>query len=220
MQVEKVAIDSIHLDPANARKGSVPGIVESLREFGQHRPLVVQRSTGRIIAGNHTYQAAQALGWPEIAVYFVEDDDVTAVRRSIADNATGDQAEWDEAALKNLLNQVGNDVPGITEDLLNRLAQVDLGSETPAEPVYPLIPKPGEHYSYVLIVSTTSIDQTWLTTVFDLQKERSYKNSAIGLSRTVTVEKFRSILPGIYAAAMQTLGGEDEPEEQEDYLDG
>lgn len=216
MQVETVTMEEIHLDSANARKGSVPGIVESLREFGQHRPLVVQASTGRIIAGNHTYKAAQALGWKEIAVYRVDDDDVKAVRRGIADNATGDEAEWDEAALKNLLNQVGSDVPGITEGLLKQLAEIDLGAEAPSDPVYPLVPRAGEHYSYVLIIAPNVIDQNWLTTTFKLEKGRSYKNSAIGLSRILTVGRFQELLPEIHS---QSLAGVEPPEEAEEFID-
>ncbi len=88
LQVERVSIDLPVLDLENARKGNVASIVESLQEFGQHRPLVLQRSTNKIIVGNHTYKAAKVLGWTEIAVFFVEDDDVAAVRRSLADNVT------------------------------------------------------------------------------------------------------------------------------------
>lgn len=201
MVVERVPIEEVHIDPANARKGSVPVIVESLREFGQHRPLVVQKSSGKIIAGNHTYQAAVALGWSHIDVFRVEDDDLKATRRAIADNATGDAATWDDEVLSALLQEVGTDVPGIDEATLNRLAQLDADKEFLGEPTYPLIPKPGEHYSYVLIVSSSALDETWLATVFGLEKERSYKNSAVGLSRTVTVDKFRRMLPQISASA-------------------
>lgn len=209
MTVERVPIEEVHLDPVNARKGSVPVIVESLREFGQHRPLVVQERTGKIIAGNHTYQAAMALGWTHIDVYKVGDDDLKATRRAIADNATGDAATWDDQILSSLLKQVGTDVPGIDETTLNRLAMLDADKEFLGEPVFPLIPKPGEHYSYVLIVSTSALDETWLATVFALEKERSYKNTAVGLSRTVTVAKFRRLLPQILASAQLGHSGDE-----------
>lgn len=192
MTVERVMLDVLVTDPANARKGNIAALVESLREFGQHRPIVVQRSSNRIIAGNHTYMAAQTLGWDSIDVTYVDDDDVKAVRRAIADNATSDQAKWDDESLKALLDSVGSDIAGIDEALLNRLAKMD---EEPAEtPVYPIVPKAGEKYSYVVILADTIVDVAWLETAFGFEKSQSYKSSQIGLSKVMTVEKFRSLL--------------------------
>ena len=48
-----------------------------ITDFGQRKPIVVRRSDNVVIAGNHTMQAAQALGWSEIAVVWVDDDEVT-----------------------------------------------------------------------------------------------------------------------------------------------
>jgi hypothetical protein len=190
---QRVALDDLVPDSMNARKGNVAVIVDSLREFGQHRPIVVQKETGRIIAGNHTFFAAQTLGWEEIDVIYVDDDDVTATRRAIADNATGDHARWDERILKDLLESVGEDVPGVDQALLDRLAKLD---EVPVEetPIYPIVPKPGEGYSYVVIIADTIVDVAWLETAFDLQKEQSYKSTLVGKSKVLTVERFRSLL--------------------------
>ena len=72
MEVEDVALSRLHTDDRNARKGNVQAIAESLKEFGQHRAIVAQRSTGKIIAGNHTFLAAQTLGWQTVSVHWVE----------------------------------------------------------------------------------------------------------------------------------------------------
>lgn len=79
-------IDTVALYPGNPRRGDIPAIAESLRAFGQLKPLVVQDSTGWIIAGNHTLLAARQLGWTEIAVARVNVDDATARRFLVADN--------------------------------------------------------------------------------------------------------------------------------------
>lgn len=192
MKVESVRMDSLVLDPENARKGNIASIIESLREFGQHRPLVVQKDSNKIIAGNHTYMAAEALGWEEISVYFVDDNDTQAIRRSIADNATNDRAKWDDEILKDLLDAVGLDVPGVDEALLTRLAKLD--EEPEPEPVYPIIAKPGEKYSYVVIFADTIVDVAWLETSFDFQKMASYKSQQVGSSRVLHVSKFRELL--------------------------
>lgn len=99
-----VPIESLHEDPANARtKHAVERIAGSLRQYGQRKPLVVNRSQGnKIEAGNGTYQAAMLLGWSHVAVVFVEDDPATAAGFGIADNRVGELSEWDPEALEAL----------------------------------------------------------------------------------------------------------------------
>jgi ParB-like chromosome segregation protein Spo0J len=68
----------------------------------QYRPIVVQKSTNKILAGNHTWLAAQSLGWEEIAVVYVDVDDVAAKRIVLADNRTNDLADYDGQILAEL----------------------------------------------------------------------------------------------------------------------
>jgi DNA modification methylase len=118
-----VGLGLLFPDPANARKHSernIEEIARSLREFGQHAPLVVQRSTNRILVGNGRWEAMKRLGWPEAQVLFVDDDNITAVRRALADNRTAELAEWDDDVLSALLEGLGENVeiPGWSEDEL------------------------------------------------------------------------------------------------------
>ena len=85
------------LNPAtsNPRKGDVEAIMKSYERFGQRKPIVVQKGTMEIIAGNHQYEAALRLGWDAIAVVEVDDDPETATAYSIADNRIGQLGEWD-----------------------------------------------------------------------------------------------------------------------------
>lgn len=97
------------LDPANARKHGAPNleaIKGSLAAYGQRKPLVVNRRTRTVIAGNGTLEAARALGWTHVAVVFTDDDPVTAAGFAIADNRTAELAEWDAEALGRLLQEV------------------------------------------------------------------------------------------------------------------
>jgi len=131
MEIKEVPLDQLKPDPANARKHSdrnIEEIIRSLKEFGQHAPLVVQKGTNRIIVGNGRYEAMQMLGWDKAYVVYVDDDNVTAVRRALADNRTAELAEWDDEALARLLEGLGDDldVPGWSEDELRAL--VDLGT--------------------------------------------------------------------------------------------
>lgn len=98
-KIEKVKLDTLIRYPGNARRGDVAGISESLK-LGQFRPLLVQRSTRHIVAGNHTADAAQLLGWDTIDVTFLDIDDETARRVCIADNRYSDLGIFDEDLLR------------------------------------------------------------------------------------------------------------------------
>lgn len=132
-------ISTLITDPSNARKHSQRNIDEvkaSLAEFGQHAPLVVQRSTNRVLVGNGRLEAMKALGWTEALVMYVDDDNVTAVRRALADNRTAELAEWDDDILAQVLREVGDmPVPGWNEDeiaaILAEATATDPG-ETPS----------------------------------------------------------------------------------------
>ena len=90
----------------NPRRGNVEAIARSLAKFGQRRPIVVRKSTNEVIAGNHTLQAAQQLGWKQIAVVWVQDDDQTATAFALADNRTQDLGFYDEDLLEELINSI------------------------------------------------------------------------------------------------------------------
>ncbi len=121
-----VPIGDLHEDPANARKKhAVERIAGSLREYGQRRPFVVNRSQGnKIEAGNGTYQAARLLGWSHVAVVFVEDDPATAAGFGIADNRLGDLSEFDLVILEELITVTGDMFTGFDaaeiDDLFNK----------------------------------------------------------------------------------------------------
>ena len=117
-----VPIDDLHHDPSNARVHSdrnIDAIKSSLAMFGQIKPVVVQRQGMIVRAGNGTLAAARALGWTTIAAVVLDVDNATAVQLAIADNRTGDLAEWDEATLAKLLEPMDaamRDAIGATED--------------------------------------------------------------------------------------------------------
>jgi len=110
LRVLAVPIDQLHEDPANARVGhDVNRIAGSLRQYGQRKPIVVNRlQNGKIEAGNGTYRAAIALGWSHIAVVYVDDDAATAAAFGIADNRVAEFSRWDEDVLRDLAGSVGD----------------------------------------------------------------------------------------------------------------
>jgi site-specific DNA-methyltransferase (adenine-specific) len=101
-----VPIESLQGLPGNPRLGDIDAVAASLDRFGQRKPIVVRKDDGTIIAGNHTWQAAKKLGWTEIAVAYVGDDDTTAQAYALADNRTAELGSYDEQALKDLIDKV------------------------------------------------------------------------------------------------------------------
>lgn len=103
---QTVPIDSVMPHPNNARKGDLTIIRESLRENGWYGTVVVQKSTGHILAGNHRWEAAKAEGFETIPVYYVDVDDVKAKKIMLADNRTSDIGTYDDEMLTQLLKEV------------------------------------------------------------------------------------------------------------------
>lgn len=120
-----VDIDSLVPDPQNPRlhnDRNLEAIKASLEQYGQCKPIVVRREGRVIIAGNGTWEAARALGWDKIAASFVDMSEVEAAGYGLADNRTGELAQWDfdvVARLDRLIQEHGGpDIVGWSDDEL------------------------------------------------------------------------------------------------------
>ncbi|MCH7945601.1 MAG: ParB N-terminal domain-containing protein [Armatimonadetes bacterium] len=69
--------------PHNSRRGDIPALAESLRRFGQRKPIVIDGDQV-IIAGNHIYPAAALIDATEIAVVSADDLSVEDRRAYVA----------------------------------------------------------------------------------------------------------------------------------------
>lgn len=128
-----VNISELKQRKKNARRGDVSLIKESLEVNGQYRPIVVNKKTGEVLAGNHTLRAAKLLGWEKIAATYVEADEDQAARIVLIDNRANDVADYDDLLLSALLKEFGDLAgTGYTEKDLNELLQ-SLGSEATHE---------------------------------------------------------------------------------------
>jgi hypothetical protein len=103
LRIETVSINSLTLDPSNARKHdskNLKAIASSLEKFGLRTPIVVTPDS-IVVAGNGRLEAAKSLGWTEIVVARTPIgwtwDQIKAF--AIADNRTAELAEWDDKIL-------------------------------------------------------------------------------------------------------------------------
>jgi DNA modification methylase len=128
LAIRRVPLDSLHLDPANARshpERNLDAIRASLTRFGQAEPLVVQKSTGRVVGGNGRLVAMKAMGWSECDIVELDLNDIQAAALGIALNRTSELAEWDVSALGALLESLQGadaiDGIGFDEKEINRV---------------------------------------------------------------------------------------------------
>jgi len=107
--IRRVALADLHVDPANARlhgERNLEAIQASLARFGQAEPLVVQRSSGRVVGGNGRLVAMRSLGWTHADVVELDLSETQATALGIALNRTAELAEWDLPALGRLLESL------------------------------------------------------------------------------------------------------------------
>ena len=101
-----VPIDEIKPWPNNPRSGDLAALKESITVNGFYQPIVVQRSTHFVIAGNHRRQALVEMGEDQVPVLYVDVDDTEAARLALADNRTSDLAFYEDEALFALLDHL------------------------------------------------------------------------------------------------------------------
>jgi hypothetical protein len=122
MWIEWVDVGELTLFPGNARKGVVDKIVVSIEQNGFFDPLTVQRSTGRIITGNHSYKAALDVGMRHVPVVYLDVDDDRAVAMNLVHNKLSDDATYDVDLLIAQLTSVDDLLPtGWSEEELAQL---------------------------------------------------------------------------------------------------
>lgn len=113
VEVHYALMEEINLHPDNANVGNVDVIAESIKVNGFYAPIIVQATTGYIIAGNHRYQAAEKLGMEQVPVVYLDVDDTEAKRIMVADNRTTRLGHDDTELLASLLEDLGDTEIGL-----------------------------------------------------------------------------------------------------------
>ncbi len=99
-------VTSVRKHPSNPRQADVGAIYTSIDQNGFYGALIVQSSSGFILAGNHRYDAALHAGAEAIPVIFVDCTDAEAKRIMLADNRVSDIASYDMAGLAEILQEI------------------------------------------------------------------------------------------------------------------
>lgn len=129
MQVESIPLEEIQPYWRNPRNNdrAVEAVKASIAEYGMNQPLVVDRDRV-IIAGHTRYRALRELGAATAPCVVVDLTPDKAKEYRLADNSTGEIAEWDMTALIPELREIG-DLEGI-EVFFPKFDLADLLAET------------------------------------------------------------------------------------------
>jgi hypothetical protein len=111
-KIVRKPLGELRQHPENANNGDLRAIRESVERNGYYQPIIVQKSTGYIVSGNHRYQVAVEMDAVWIPAIILDLTDEEAKRIMVADNRTA---------------RLGKDDPGQILNLLEQLAETDLG---------------------------------------------------------------------------------------------
>ncbi len=104
-----IPIGSLKEHPQNPRRGDDSSVSESIEHNGFFGAILVQRSTGHILAGNTRYRAMRARGEESVPGFWIDCDDLQAKKIMLVDNRSSDLAYYDDAELSKLLLSVHHD---------------------------------------------------------------------------------------------------------------
>ncbi len=86
---------------------AVAKVAASIKRFGFATPLIARPETGEVIGGHTRLAAAEKLGLTQVPVRWMPGlSDVEAHALALADNRVGEEADWDESMLADVLRQI------------------------------------------------------------------------------------------------------------------
>lgn len=165
MKIEEWPIDKVTPYENNPRKNDEAAIVtaNSIKEFGWQQPIVVDEN-GIVIAGHTRLKAAKKLKLDKVPVTVANnltDEQVKAYR--LADNKTGELAEWESKMLDEELNEILN------IDMEQFGFEPEEDEEIEEEPEVEFSQELNEENNYIVLKFDNSVDWQQVITIFDVK---------------------------------------------------
>jgi ParB-like chromosome segregation protein Spo0J len=111
--VADIDITTLSEHPENPRRGNDSAVAESVEHNGFFGAVLVQKSTGYVLAGNTRLRVARADGEPTLPGFLLDVDDDEARRILLADNRMSDLAFYDDSDLVTLLANLADQEDGL-----------------------------------------------------------------------------------------------------------
>ena len=118
LTVIKKQLNEINPHPKNPRQHDdrqIDKLRHSIKTHGFAKgSIVIQKSTGNILAGHGMVEALKKEGYTEVDVVEVDLPDDKALAFLIADNHIAEQSTWDDISLQNAINELSEmDIPAL-----------------------------------------------------------------------------------------------------------
>lgn len=165
MNVEEWPIDKVVPYENNPRNNddAVDSTANSIKEFGWQQPIVVDKD-GVVIVGHTRLKAAKKLKLEKVPVTVANnltDEQVKAYR--LADNKTGDLAEWESKMLNEELNEILN------IDMEQFGFEPEEDEEIEEESEIEFSQELNEENNYIVLKFDNSVDWQQVITIFDVK---------------------------------------------------
>ena len=144
IKIEYVSLDKLKPWPDNPKRHDLTSILNSIERFDVTQPILVQKSTNRIIAGHGRVEAFRKLEMAEVPVVYLDMSDEAAKAYLLVDNQTVIAGGWDDTLLERILQEIHVESPDIHmddmgfEDLLEQMQEPATATEddfiAPEEP--------------------------------------------------------------------------------------
>lgn len=197
MEIKVYPVDTLIESEYNPRKISrkeMDDLIDSISVFGLTEPIIINTHEDRhgvIISGHQRLKACKQLGMTEVPCLEMKLTLKEEKQLNIRMNKNGGKFDYDILGAffnkEDLMDWgfIESDFP-IVVDPNEKIKAIE------DEPVYPIVPVLSEKYDYVIIYATNEIDIAYLDNFFEIDVEKSYKNSRVGVGRVVSFEKFKS----------------------------
>ena len=110
MNIQKIPLEQLIPAEYNPRKDLQPGDPEfiklkaSIEAYGYVTPIIMNKTTGRIVGGHQRAKVMQSLGYKEVDVVVVEMDEMQEKALNVALNKIS--GEWDNDKLSALISEL------------------------------------------------------------------------------------------------------------------
>ena len=189
LKIEYVPLEKLKPYGNNPRLNdtAMVAVRNSIKEFGFRVPMVIDKN-GVIVAGHTRYKAAKSLGLKKVPCVVADDltdEQIKAFR--IADNSTGDVAEWDDDLLAIELSDLDFDMEKFGLDVSSDDSEED-GEDESGEykPMKKMELRAFEHYDYLVFVFDNQFDFMNMAQEFGVEKvDSGYGTRKMGIGRVI-----------------------------------
>lgn len=200
MNIVEKNIDDLKFAEYNPRKingKQLDDLKKSIKKFGLQEPFLVNTYKGRenvLISGHQRSRACRELGITMVPCVELKLNPEEEKELNIRMNKNGGEFDF------NLLNEYFEKEELLDFGFLEQEFPADAIEEAIKEfteddnPIYPIVPVLSEKYNYVVIVAENEIDNAFLENYFELENQKSYKNSKVGIGRVLSFDKFRKLV--------------------------